>query len=67
MGMSSACGDQIAEAGHEGRIHAGVGVRATHGISGMATLGSSSMFILVWCGTGPWVGNKEGGLRRCQD
>jgi hypothetical protein len=67
MGRSLACGDQMAEAGCEGGIHAGMGVRATCGVSGMATLGSSGLSTLGWHGARPSVGNKEGGLRKRQD
>ncbi len=67
MGWSLAHSGQMVEAGREGGIHIGVGVRATCGISGMATLVSSGMSTLGWLGAGPGVGHKEHGPRRCQD
>jgi hypothetical protein len=67
IGRISVRGDWMAEAGCEGGIHAGVGVRATHGVSEMTTHGSSGVSTLGWHGAGPWVGDEEGGPRRRQD
>jgi hypothetical protein len=57
----------MAEAGREGGIHAGVGVRDARGIPGMATFRSSGMSTLGWFGARTWVGDKKEGQRRHQD
>jgi hypothetical protein len=63
----SECGGQRAKAGHEGGIHAGVGVGASHGVVGVTTLGGSGMSTLGRPGVGMQMGPVLGGPRRCHN
>jgi hypothetical protein len=67
MGWSSGHSGQMAEAGCEGGIHAGVGVSAASGFTGIATLGSFGVSTFGRLGAGMRVSDKEGGPRRCQE